>query len=170
VGFTVELISWSIYFLGMQINLCNIVKSELECHGCWSSSQDQSNRKSQRNSKARMRKSAMEKIDWDQLAEMAHNAHNATVVNRMVAAHPCNVFVVLRRVRNGLTIIIIIIMCLLLTERHCCFWLVWMHFVQLHLCELNTYSVWCVSRIYCVNQHIFIDQNSKYAVYNCYSL
>jgi len=34
---------------------------------------------------------------------------NATVVNRMVAAHPCNVFVVLRPVRNCLTIIIIII-------------------------------------------------------------
>jgi len=33
---------------------------------------------------------------------------NATVVNRMVAARPCNVFVVLRRVRNSRTIIIII--------------------------------------------------------------
>jgi len=33
---------------------------------------------------------------------------NATVVNCMVAARPCNVFVVLRRVRNCLTIIIII--------------------------------------------------------------
>jgi len=32
-----------------------------------------------------------------------------TVVNRMVDARPCNVFVVLRRVRNSRTIIIIII-------------------------------------------------------------
>jgi len=35
---------------------------------------------------------------------------SATVVNRMVDARPCNVFVVLRRVRNSRTIIIIIIM------------------------------------------------------------
>ena len=34
---------------------------------------------------------------------------SATVVNRMVDARPCNVFVVLRRVRNSRTIIIIII-------------------------------------------------------------
>jgi len=38
-----------------------------------------------------------------------------TVVNRMVDARPCNVFVVLRRVRNSRTIIIIIIKLLAIT-------------------------------------------------------
>ena len=38
-----------------------------------------------------------------------------TVVNRMVDARPCNVFVVLRRVRNSRTVIIIIIKLLAIT-------------------------------------------------------
>jgi len=42
-----------------------------------------------------------------------------TVVNRMVDARPCNVFVVLRRVRNSRTIIIIIIITVRVMARVC---------------------------------------------------
>jgi len=43
---------------------------------------------------------------------------SATVVNCMVDARPCNVFVVLRRVRNSRTIIIIIIIITLTYARY----------------------------------------------------